>query len=84
MSADDYTRPERSAEITQARKALKRMKSARSKHGNCRICVHREVTFNVYHCRNREDRQHGMCAFDGKAPTFQFDDAVLPEFADAA
>lgn len=76
----EMTRPERAAQIRQA----KRYAAAIKKRGICSACVHRDKTLSVHHCRNKEDRSDGACETDGRLPKFTFDDKVLKEFADAA
>jgi hypothetical protein len=66
----------------EADRIRKRMSAARRRHGNCCLCVHREQTFGIYHCRNREHRSHGACSLDQAEPQFVFDDAVIKEFED--
>lgn len=76
----DFTSPERSAQIRQA----KRYRAAIQKRGICSACTCREKTFGIWHCRDNPGRAHGMCQQDGRLPQFQFDDEVLKEFRDAA
>lgn len=83
-NADAYWSPEKAAEMAAARRLVKRMDADRRKLGNCCICIHREVTFDRPHCKNRPDRQKGQCEFDGKAPKFQLDDKSLEKYRDAA
>lgn len=85
MSEDDLTRPERAAQIRQA----KRYKRAIEKRGLCSACIHREkavvceVTF--WRCADKKDsRQFPQCQNDGRQPKFEFDPAILEEFKDAA
>lgn len=84
MTADEFTRPERAAQIRQA----KRYKRAIEKRGICCACKHRaigETKWGRSHCRvGGEERQHPTCDRDGKGIRFEFDDTVLGEFADAA
>lgn len=80
MPDEALTRPERAAQIRQA----KRYRSAIQKRGLCSACKFRQQTLGIYHCRNWEDRQHGNCETDKKLPYFEFDPDVLKEFADAA
>lgn len=80
MTADDLTQPERSAQILQA----KRYRARICRDGLCSACVHRQVTLGIHHCRDREDRQQGMCQHDKQAPVFEFDAGVLASLARAA
>ncbi len=80
MTADDFTRPERAAQIRQA----KRYRSRIMRNGLCFACIHGETTLGVFHCRNREDRQHGACERDGQTPKFEFAVETLKKLADAA
>ena len=84
MSADDYTRPERYAERQAAKRISKRMDAKCKRMGKCYICIHREQTFGMYHCRNAPERTYPQCEHDGKPARFTFDDSTLAEFADAA
>ena len=81
----DLTRPERAAQIRQA----KRYRAAINREGICSACKFREQTFEVWHCKGREERRHTppsvpVCERDGKLPRFEFDDSVLERFRDAA
>lgn len=76
----DLTRPERAAQIRQA----KRYKIAIKKEGVCSACKFRDKTFGVWHCKGWEGRVHDACERDGKLPRFEFDDSVLERFRDAA
>lgn len=83
MTADDLTRPERAAQIRQA----KRYRAAIEKRGTCCACKHRnrEVTFwgrNV--CRVDTGRQYPACQQDGRGVVFEFDETTLGEFRDDA
>ena len=84
MTADNLTRPERAAQIRQA----KRYRNAIQKRGICCACIHRDrdrtTVFGMSCCEVGQDRIHPQCEKDGKAKKFQFDDTVLKEFADAA
>jgi len=85
MSADDYTQPERSAEVHKARRALKRYKAHRAKHGPCSVCRHRDRTATFWGrsiCRVGDNRQHPTCEQDGKGARFEFDETVLEQFKD--
>jgi hypothetical protein len=83
LSEDSYTRPERAAEIRQA----KRYRKAIEKQGLCCACKHRDrsETFwgrNV--CRVGQQRMHPQCDRDGKGVRFEFDPDCLEQFKDAA
>ena len=80
MSDGALTRPERAAQIRQA----KRYRAAIEKRGLCCACKHRdpETYFGVSVCGVGQDRQHPKCERDGKAPRFEFDDTVLAQFQD--
>lgn len=80
MSADDFTRPERAAQIRQA----KRYKAAIEARGICSACKHRsdETYFGRSVCTIGQMRQHPQCERDGKAKRFEFDDSVLAQFQD--
>ena len=83
MSADSMTRPERAAQIRQA----KRYRKAIDKRGLCSACVHRnreETFWGRSVCSIPGNRQHPTCERDGRMPKFQFDPTVLEEFQDAA
>lgn len=83
MSADDFTRPERAAQIRQA----KRYKAAIRKQGTCVACIHRDPTTMFWGrsiCRIGDNRQHPQCEQDGKGLKFEFDDTVLKRFQEAA
>lgn len=81
---EDLTRPERAAQIRQA----KRYRSAIKKRGLCSACVHRDkdrtTAFGMSCCSVGQDRIHLHCERDGKQPKFKFDPDVLGEFQDAA
>jgi len=83
MSEDDLTRPERAAQIRQA----KRYRAAIEKRGLCCACIHRDrysAPFGMNHCRLKVERRHPTCQKDGRGPTFEFDATVLDQFADKA
>jgi len=83
VSANDLTRPERAAQIRQA----KRYKRAIEKQGICCACVHRDRSGTYWGrtvCKIGQDRQHPACERDGKGLRFEFDPAVLEQFKDAA
>jgi hypothetical protein len=83
MSGDDLTRPERAAQIRQA----KRYKSAIDKEGRCCACKHRdmgETFFGRRVCKIGQQRIYPQCNNDGKGLRFEFDDSVLPRFSDRA
>ncbi len=84
MTDQPLTRPERAAEVMLAKRVKKRMDVKRHKCGTCCLCMHREVTFTIYHCRNNVARQHPMCERDGRTPRFEFDDSTLGEFGEDA
>lgn len=82
MTADEFTRPERAAQIRQA----KRYKRAIEKRGVCCACIHRnreEKFWGRNVCRLGQQRQWPACDRDGREPRFTFDPDVLLEFADA-
>ena len=78
MSADDFTRPERAAQIRQA----KRYRAAIEKRGLCCACKHRsdETYFGLNVCSIGQQRTHPQCERDGKGLRFTFDDTVLEQF----
>jgi len=80
MSADDFTRPERTAQIRQA----KRYRAAIEKRGQCCACKHRsdETYFGLNVCSIGQQRTYPQCERDGKAKRFEFDDSVLAQFQD--
>ncbi len=83
MSADNLTRPERAAQIRQA----KRYRAAIEKRGLCCACKHRDTEntyFGLNVCGIGQQRRHPQCDTDGKATRFEFDDTVLEQFRDAA
>lgn len=85
MSEDDLTRPERAAQIRQA----KRYKRAIEKRGLCSACTHREVEtvwgVKVWRCAGKKlPRTFPDCQNDGRQPKFEFDPTILEEFKDAA
>lgn len=83
MNADDFTRPERAAQIRQA----KRYRKAIEKRGLCTACKHRslgETFWGRSICRIGQQRMHPQCERDGKGLRFEFDDTTLEQFADAA
>jgi len=84
INPEGLSRPEASAERAAAKRLMKRMDADRRKLGNCCICIHREVTWDRPHCRSRPERAMGMCKEDGQQPQFQFDDATLGRYRDAA
>jgi hypothetical protein len=87
MSEDGYTRPERSAEIMKARRAMKRYEAHREKHGTCAMCKHRskvETVFGRSVCVIGQVRTHPDCEKDGKGLRFELDDTVLEQFRDKA
>lgn len=55
---------------------VKYFRARRRKHGKCSVCVYREHSGGVYHCRKWPDRQ-GSCDTDGKMPRFEFDPEVM-------
>lgn len=79
MSESDLTRTERYYQRVQA----KRYRAEIRKRGICFACMHREVTFDVHHCRRQPERQ-GACTSDGQAPRFEFDPEVLKKLTRAA
>jgi hypothetical protein len=83
VSADDFTRPERAAQIRQA----KRYKRAIEKCGLCVACIHRDRSQTYWGrnvCRVGQQRMHPQCERDGKGVRFEFDPAVLEQFRSAA
>lgn len=76
----ELTPPERAAHMRQ----VKRYMATVRREGLCRVCVHRECTFNRWHCRNAPEKQDGACMKGNGYPRFQVVDNVLEEFADAA
>lgn len=84
MTDEPLTKPEQAAERMLAKRVKKRMDVKRDKHGTCYLCVHRDKTYGAFHCKRDVGRQYPLCDRDGQAPKFQFDDKLLPEFADAA
>lgn len=87
MSEDDYTRPERSAELMKARRARKRYDAYKAKHGLCSVCKHRnrsETFWGRSVCRVGHQRTELVCAKDGKGVTFEVDVECLEQFRDKA
>lgn len=82
--AYSYSRPERFTELQQARRVSKRMKAVKRNEGLCALCVHRETTFGLHHCKNKQDRRFGQCELDGKSPKFEVDTTVVEGLRDAA
>lgn len=83
MTTDGFTRPERAAQIRQA----KRYKRAIETRGLCCACVHRDRTQTYWGrnvCRVGQQRMHPQCERDGKGVRFEFDASVLDQFRDAA
>lgn len=81
MTADTLTRPERAAQIRQA----KRYRAAIEKRGLCCACKHRDkdnTYFGLSVCSIGQQRRHPQCERDGKAKRFEFDDSVLAQFQD--
>lgn len=80
MSADNFTSPERTAQIRQA----KRYRAAIEKRGQCCACKHRsdETYFGLNVCSIGQQRTYPQCERDGKAKRFEFDDSVLAQFQD--
>lgn len=76
------TRPERAAQIRQA----KRYRAAIKREGLCTACKFRssETFWGRAICKVGENRQHPQCERDGKGVTFEFDDTTLERFRDAA
>ena len=76
MTADDLTRPERAAQIRQA----KRYRALIDRVGLCRACKHRDrhrTFWGRSMCRIGDHRQHPACERDGQVLRFEFDDSVL-------
>lgn len=84
LNPENLSRPEASAERAAAKRLMKRMDADRRRLGNCCICIHREVTWDRPHCRNKPERAMGMCEDDKQQPQFQFDDTTLGKYRDAA
>lgn len=82
MTDGALTRPERAAQIRQA----KRYRAAIEKRGLCCACKHRgtETYFGLNVCSVGQQRRHPQCETDGRALRFEFDDTVLDQFRDAA
>lgn len=80
MTDGALTRPERAAQIRQA----KRYRAAIEKRGLCCACKHRgdETYFGLNVCSIGQQRRHPQCETDGKALRFELDDTVLAEFQD--
>ena len=75
------TRPERAAQIRQA----KRYRAAIEKLGLCCACKHRDTEntyFGLNVCAIGQQRRHPQCERDGKPTRFEFDDTVLAQFQD--
>lgn len=81
MSADTLTRPERAAQIRQAR----RYAAAIARRGTCFACRNRSAVklWGQTVCRVGEARVYPACQRDGLGVGFEFDDKVLEEFRDA-
>lgn len=87
MSEDDYTRPERAAELMKARRARKRYDAYKEKNGLCSVCKHRsrsETFWGRAVCRVGNQRQGPACINDGKGVQFEVDVDCLEQFRDKA
>lgn len=87
MSEDDYTRPERAAEVMKARRAVKRYKAHVERNGLCSVCKHRNRTETFWGravCRVGQQRQAPQCQTDGKGVKFEVDVDCLEQFRDKA
>lgn len=84
--ADTYSRPERFTERQKARrsKLSKRVDALRNREGLCALCVYRDRTFGLLHCRSDMERRDGRCDRDGKLPRFAVDTKVVEALSDAA
>ncbi len=79
MSADDFTRPERAAQMRQARRYM----AAIEKRGRCFACLNRDrnnTYFGLNVCSIGQQRRHPQCERDGKGLRFTLDDTVLEQF----
>lgn len=80
LNPENLSRPEAYADG----KIRKRYRAAIRDRGLCAFCTCRDTTFGMTHCKNRPDRQRGMCQDDGELPKFRLDDTTIEEFRDAA
>lgn len=81
MSIDSLTRPERAAQVRQA----KRYRAAIKREGLCSACKHRDKGTTFWGrsiCRIGDNRQHPQCERDGKGVRFEFDADTLEKFKD--
>lgn len=72
MSAEDYTSPERCAEVT----AAKRQRAAMLRKGACFFCKHRVQGFGLAAC-STFGRTFPLCAADGLSPAFELDPTTM-------
>ena len=84
MTEENLTRPEMFVERSHARRSIvsKRMESLKKNKGLCALCVHRDSTFGVLHCKRDMDRHHGICDQDGQKPKFTVDPIVVEGLRD--
>lgn len=83
MTEDELTRPERSAQLKQAR----RYREAIEKAGMCCACLHRDrysAPFGINHCRLKVERRYPTCTKDKRGPEFELDTTALQQFNKAA
>lgn len=76
MSEDDFTRPERAAQICQA----KRYRLQIIKDGGCSFCMHRDREVLLWGrsiCGTGKARSFPACIHDGKKPEFTLDESQL-------
>lgn len=86
MTEGNLTRPEMFVERSHARRSIvsKRMDALKKNKGLCALCIYREATFGLQHCKNKMDRHHGACDQDGETPKFTVDPIVVEGLRDDA
>lgn len=69
--------PERAAEVMGA----KRYRAAIKREGGvCSVCIHREKTWELWHCRDTHNRQFPACERDKDLRKFTVDAAAVESF----
>jgi len=81
MSEDDFTRPERAAQVCQAKRYRRQIMAG----GGCGFCHNRDKEFTYFGksvCSSNRYRSFPLCMKDKQAPEFELDQSTL-RFPDA-